>query len=247
MFKTVKALVLREVRYKEADRILTVLTDTDGKLTVKARGALRRGSKTAAATQLLCWSDMTLFQNRGKWTVNEASTIEEFKGLRDDIAALSLGSYFAECLEALSEEEVPDGAVLQLGLNSLYALANRMYSPELIKAAFETRLMCLAGYEPDLSACCVCGCPEPSEPLLSAENGVICCKKCRGADMGETAELTPAALEALRWFCCADPKKLFSVKISGEDGQKLVSASERYFLRQTERRFGSLDYWKKVK
>ena len=51
MFKTVNALVLREVRYKEADRILTLLTDTDGKITVKARGALRKSSKTAAFRQ----------------------------------------------------------------------------------------------------------------------------------------------------------------------------------------------------
>ena len=49
MFKTLNALVLREVRYKEADRILTLLTDSEGKLTVKARGALRKSSRTAAA------------------------------------------------------------------------------------------------------------------------------------------------------------------------------------------------------
>lgn len=239
--------MLREVRYKEADRILTVLTDTDGRLTVKARGALRRGSRTAAATQLLCWSDMTLFQNRGKWTVNEASTIEEFKGLRDDIAALALASYFAECLEALSEEDVPDGGVLQLGLNSLYALSNRLYPPELIKAAFETRLMCLSGYEPDLSECAVCGAAAPAEPLLCVENGGVCCKKCRSADMGETVDITQGALEALRYFCASDAKRLFSVTLGAGDARALGAAAERYFLRQTERRFGSLDYWKKVK
>ena len=47
MFKTVNALVLREVRYKEADRILILLTDTEGKITAKARGALRKSSRTA--------------------------------------------------------------------------------------------------------------------------------------------------------------------------------------------------------
>ena len=73
MFKTINALVLREVRYKEADRILTLLTDTDGKLTVKARGALRKSSRTAAATQQLTYAEMTLFGNRGKYTVNEAT------------------------------------------------------------------------------------------------------------------------------------------------------------------------------
>ena len=43
MFKTTKGLILREVKYKEADRILTVLTEDMGKITVKARGALRKG------------------------------------------------------------------------------------------------------------------------------------------------------------------------------------------------------------
>ena len=82
MFKTLNALVLREVRYKEADRILTLLTDTEGKITAKARGALRKSSRTAAATQQLTYAEMTLFGNRGRWTVNEAAVKEPFEGLR---------------------------------------------------------------------------------------------------------------------------------------------------------------------
>lgn len=247
MFRTTRGLVLREVRYKEADRILTVLTESDGRMTVKARGALRKSSRTAAATQLLCWSEMTLFQNKGRWTVNEASTIEEFKGLREDIAALALAGYFAECLEALTEEDVPDPPVLQLGLNSLYALANRLFPPERIKAAFEARLMCLAGYEPDLTTCAVCGAENPTEPLFSIENGVICCKNCRAAGFGESVRVTSGALEGLRYFCSADAKRLFSAVVEGEDAETLFNATERYFLRKAERKFGALDYWKKVK
>ena len=89
MFVTTKALVLREVKYKEADRILTLFTADNGKITAKARGALRKGSRTAAATQQLSWSDMTLFFNKGKWTVNEASVIEAFDGLKSRSAAIS--------------------------------------------------------------------------------------------------------------------------------------------------------------
>ena len=157
MFKTVNALVLREVRYKEADRILTILTDTDGKLTVKARGALRKSSKTAAATQLLTYSEMTLFGNRGRWTVNEATVKEPFAGLREEMERLALGAYFAECMEAFGVEEQPEPELLQLGLNSLYALSRGLGSQEKIKAAFELRLMCLTGYTPELTACAVCG------------------------------------------------------------------------------------------
>ena len=70
MFKTTKGLILREVKYKEADRILTVLTEDMGKITVKARGALRKGSKVAAATQLFAFSELTMFENKGRWSVN---------------------------------------------------------------------------------------------------------------------------------------------------------------------------------
>ena len=139
MFKTTKGLILREVRYKEADRILTVLTEDMGKMTVKARGALRKNSKTAASTQLLAFSELTLLERNGFWSVSEGSTIEEFKGLRGDITALSLASYFAECVEALSEEGNPDPLLLQLILNCLFALANGMYSQTHIKTAFEMR------------------------------------------------------------------------------------------------------------
>ena len=177
MFKTVNALVLREVRYKEADRILTLLTDTEGKITAKARGALRKSSRTAAATQQLTYSEMTLFENKGRWTVNEAVVREGFKGLRGEMERLALGAYFAECMEAFGVEDQPEPALLQLGLNCLYALSRGLYPPEHIKAAFELRLMCLSGYAPELSCCAVCG-KEPEQPVLSLDHGRLCCRTC---------------------------------------------------------------------
>ena len=85
------ALVLREVRYKEADKILTVFTADRGIVTAKARGALRKNSLTAAAAQQLTLSEMTFFENRGRLTVHEAVVKEAFTGLRKNIEAYSLG------------------------------------------------------------------------------------------------------------------------------------------------------------
>ena len=145
MFLTTKALVLREVKYKEADKILTVLTQQEGKLTVKARGALRKGCKYGAAAQALCYSEMTLFGNAGKWSINEAETIEQFLALRTNITALALASYFAELLEAVSDEDSPNPELLQLGLNALFALSRQLYPETHIKSVFELKLMCLNG------------------------------------------------------------------------------------------------------
>ena len=242
MFKTVNALVLREVRYKEADRILTILTDTDGKLTVKARGALRKSSKTAAATQLLTYSEMTLFGNRGRWTVNEATVKEPFAGLREEMERLALGAYFAECMEAFGVEEQPEPELLQLGLNSLYALSRSLGSQEKIKAAFELKLMCLTGYTPELTACAVCG-KEPEEPVLSLEQGRVCCRSC-AHQMGERAELGSNALEAMRYIVSAPAKRLFSFRLGEESGKLLAMAAEKYLQSQAGRSFGTLSYYK---
>ena len=246
MFTTTNALVLREVRYKEADRILTLLTSTDGKITVKARGALRKGSKTAAATQQLTYSEMTLFGNRGKWTVNEAVIKEPFTGLRTDMEDFALGCYFAECLEALSVEDQPEPAILQLGLNSLYALSNKMYPPEQIKAAFELRLMCLTGYTPEQSACPACGCQEIEQPVLSLERGSVFCRACADS-RDQLARLCPDSLAALRYIVSAPAKQLFSFRLEGEAMQRLSAAAERYLLLQTERQFSTLSYWKNIR
>ena len=115
-------LVLREVEYKEADKILTVLTADQGQLTVKARGARRRGSSLVAATQVLTYSGFSLFESRGRYTVDEAEAISLFPELRGDLDKLALASYFAQLLENLADEDYASGVLLRLGLNSLYAL-----------------------------------------------------------------------------------------------------------------------------
>lgn len=108
----------------------------------------RTRSKLAAATQLYAYSELTLFGNKGLWTVNEAESIEEFRGLRSDLKRLALAGYICELLEAVSDEDCPEPEMLQLGLNCLYALSNRLATRDVVKAVFELRLMCIAGYRP---------------------------------------------------------------------------------------------------
>lgn len=247
MFNTTRGLVLREVRYKEADKLLTVLTESEGKITVRARGALRRGGKLAAAAQVLTYSEMTLFGNKGRWTLNEAVTVEQFLGLRGDLSALALGSYFAELLETLSNENYPDGAVLQLGLNSLYALSRGLCPQKQIKAAFELRLMALAGYEPDLSCCAHCGASELDEPWFSVRDGAVYCAGCRGHAAGAVTALSADTLAAMRHIVYAEAKRLCSFSAGEAAMAKLAAVCEQYLTAQLERGFASLDYWKKVK
>ena len=153
MYLTVKGLVLRVTNYNDTDALLTVLTHKHGLLTVKARSLRRKNSRLTAPCQLLAYSEFTLFAYKDMYTINEANTLEIFSGLRKDIQKLAIGSYMAQMSEVLSQEDLPNPELLSLTLNSLYALSKLNLDEMQIKATFELRCACLAGYTPDLSGC----------------------------------------------------------------------------------------------
>ena len=246
MYITTGGLVLRETTYKESSKILTVLTASEGKLTVSAKGARRRGSKSAAGTQLLTYSEMTLYSGRGGWTLTEARSIEQFAGIRDDIEKLSLASYFAELLEAVSDEDTPNPEILQLGLNGLFALSESIREDKLIKAVFELRLMSIAGYAPATEACAVCGKRDMDEPYFSL-GGMVFCRGCAINDGMPSVKLCKGSLDALRFIASAEPRKIFSFSLPRDGLDRLAVCAEQYLLMQLDRRFHTLDYYKKVK
>lgn len=247
MYTKTQGIVLRETGYREADKILTVLTADMGKRTVKARGCRRRGSKLSAAAQLLVYSDMTLFEYRDYCTMNEADSLEQFPGLRRDIGLLALSSYFAEVTEAVAEEGRAQPELLSLLLNAIYALDRGKKHQRLVKAAFELRLMCLAGYEPLLDACAVCGRAEPVAAGLSLADGVLRCAACRGGpEEGAWLAVPPAALSALRYIARSNPRRLFSFTLDSASLAALGEVTEAFLITQLDRPFGTLDFYRQL-
>ena len=243
MYLTTRGLVLRTTEYKETDRILTVLTAEDGLLTLKARGVRSNRSKLKGACQLLTYAEFTVNEARGFRFISEATSIEMFAGLRNDIVLLALSSYFAQLAEVLSQEDAASPALLSLILNALYALSKLQKPPRLVKAATELRLAAIAGYQPELSGCCVCGSPEPDRFCIA--EGTLECAACRSGD-GVRMPLSPASLAAMRYILSCPEKKLFSFSISGVAEKELCDAAESYLLTQLERSFYTLDFYKSL-
>jgi len=245
MYLTVQGIVLRVTEYNERDALLTLLTSTQGKLTVKARGLRRKNSPLVAPCQLLAYGEFTLFEYRGQYSINEAQSLELFTPLRRDLTKLSLGTYFAQVAEVLSQEDYPSPELLSLLLNSLYALT-RLSLPEMqIKTVFELRAACLSGYTPDLFGCHICGNQEPNRFDLSA--GQLECQNCRSRESnGIRMPVTPSMLEAMRYICLCDPKRLFSFQIGSETLQRLGNLTEAYLTTQLERGFSTLDFYKSL-
>ncbi len=248
MHKTTEALVLRATDYRESDQILTLFTRDLGKLTASARGVRKKNSPLAAGCQLLCWSEVVLFDYQGRWSVKEAASRRQFRGLWRDLERFALACYFADVAQLLAVEGEPFPELLSLTLNSLHALDELTEKPPaLVKAAFELRCMCLAGYEPALDGCAVCGAEAPGEARFHLREGVLTCAGCGGGDVsGEPRPVGPQALAAMRYIESADPKRLFSFRAEGEGLAQLSAAAEGYLLAQMERGFRTLDYYKEL-
>ena len=206
MYTKTLGLVLREVEYKDADKLLTVLTRDRGKLTVRARGVRSRSSRLKSGCQLLAYSEFTLFENRNSL--------------------------------------VADEALLSLTLNALAALSRPDPDSRKIKAAFEFRAACIAGYTPMLEGCVSCGSENPDRFHVSG--GFLSCAACPGDDTGLRLPLSPGSLAALRYLASCPPKRVFAFQI-GESAQKELSdIAETYLLTQLERGFFTLDFYKSL-
>ncbi len=238
--KTV-GLIVREVRYQENYKLLTILTPAIGKVTAKFTIPKGKDTSKAASCQLLSYTEFTLFQRGGRFSVKEAVPMELFPALGQDLELLSLGSYFAQVAEMVSLEDCPNPDLLSLVLNSFYAMTKLKKSQALVKAVFELRLASLAGYTPSLERCHHCGGVPDCFDLV---NGMALCKGCVGDN--HLPAMPQGVWQAMCHILTCDPQKLFSFSLPERQLQTLGHLTERYLCTQLDRTFTTLDFYKSL-
>ena len=244
-FKT-KGLILRQQNIGERDRLVWVLTASHGILRAFARGAKNIKSAKSAATSLLVYSDLSIFEGRDSYSIDEASAIEQFIGLRADVENLSLAQYFSDLCLNLCPAGQEAQEHLRLMLNALYLLSNRKRPPLMIKICFEMRLITLTGYMPDLVMCAECGEYESDEMVFVPHTGRLYCASCADRSGVQGVRLPRASITALRHTVYADFDKLFSFELKEELLAPLSFVSERYVAHMTQKDYPTLQFYKQL-
>lgn len=255
---TIPALVIRESDYGENDKLLTLLTGDKGALTVIVKGAKSLRNKNSACAQLLCYSEFTLKERNGFYTLNEASLIEQFFEIRRDMSSFALAQYVAEVSSAVSVENENGAEMLSLALNTLYMICKGERSLDFIKAVFELRCACVSGLCPDIRACRYCSREDHEIYYLDVMNGSVSCGDCFGGDedtvdratSGTTAlilPMIPSVKNGMSYIINANPKRIFSFALPETDEEELCRVCEKYLLNQLGRGFKTLDFYKRVK
>ncbi len=196
-----EAVVLRSMRYGEADRILHLYTPDRGRVSAIAKGVRRARSRFGGRLEPFFRLHIELHEGRGELlTVTGAQTVDGHSRLRGDARALDAAARACDAVGRLFETSEPHPGVFNLLCRKLWLLNEHAaaadrgppgLAPALGRAAalaFRLKLLLAAGLAPQLGACAACGEREHLVGFSGAAGGVVCAA-CEAASfpLGEEA------------------------------------------------------------
>lgn len=240
-----EGIILRELDYAEADRILTILTPA-GKVSALAKGVRRVTSHKAGHLGLFSRVSLMLAQGRNLDIVTQAEGIEEFEGLRKDLERFSYASYVAEVVDRVAPEDEDVSS-----LYDLLMVALRWFSEEedLVLGArlFELRLLEYAGYQAELFECVSCQTRlEAEENYFANEMGGLLCPRCGAGPQGVTA-VSVNAQKVLRYLARHEPEIIRGLRVSPATHAELEALLMGYLEYTLERDLNSAHLIRRLK
>lgn len=265
MRTAIDGLVLREMNSGENDKLLLVLTAEKGKIWITAKGGRSIKSQKSAICRVFTYSQFEIYDKHNIYYLSGGSLNKAFFAYKNDIDTYSLASYITTVCEEITAEEFESERILRATLNTFYAIENRIYPLDLIKAAYELFAASVSGFTPNLTCCEDCGHTflEKDELWLDVMNGGLLCSECKlkrptatenqnSVDKYETRSillpLDAASLAAMRYCLKAPINRLFCFSIKDEQSAKLFCrAAEAYLLNHLERGFETLNFYYRIK
>jgi DNA repair protein RecO (recombination protein O) len=172
----VQGVILRSLRYGEADRILHLYTPQHGKVGAIAKGVRRARSRFGGRMEPFFRLNLVLHEGRSELlTVTAAETVEGYPRLREDGGALDTAARACDAVSRLFDTSEPHPGVYNLLCNELALLDSEpARAGHANQLAFRLKLLLAAGLAPQLAACASCGEREHLSGFSGAAGGVVC-------------------------------------------------------------------------
>lgn len=203
-------IVLRLHKLGEADRIVTLLTRRSGRVRAVAKGVRRTTSRFGARLEPFCHVDAQFYTGRSLDVISQVETIEPYGSrIAPDYARYTAGTTMLEMTERLTEEREPNLKLYLLLLGAVRTLAEGTHASSLVLDAYLLRAMAVAGWEPALQDCALCGEPGPHRAFSVPSGGVVCVSCRPPGSVSPTPEVLQLMWALLRgdWLTCdtSDP------------------------------------------
>lgn len=238
LYKT-EAIILRQRKLGEADRILTLYTPTLGKMDAKAKGVRKTMSRLSGHLQPLNRVVVQMAQGHGADVVTGVETLDSFRHLREDLDCLSRGLYVAELTDRITPEHVHAFPTYRLLFDTLQRLeAGSGQGPIPTDAAlrfFEMRLLDQSGYRPELDRCVACTRElEPVDNFFAPIAGGAVCRGCVPGLAGPRV-LTLNGLKLLRLMQRGSYNDLARVRVPADLSDEVERHLRGYIITVLER------------
>lgn len=185
-----EAIVLRSIRYGEADRILHLYTRERGSLGAIARGARKAKSRFGGRLEPPTRVDLLLHEGRGDLlTVTGVETVSAYHRLREHGATIDAAGRTCDAVARLLDGMDPNDAAYNLLCNQLALLDSDSTTATKANAlAFRLKLLVAAGFALHITSCAACG-ASSGLSAFSGESGGVVCSACSSASFpfGEEA------------------------------------------------------------
>ena len=208
--------MLSRFDYGEADRILTLLTPSHGKVKAIAKGIRRPTSRIGGSLEPFAELRLALAVGRTFDVVTQVEVIHPWLNLRDDLVSFGTASYLAELAERTQEERHAAESVYVL-LKRAYELLDGGMAPGRVARWYEIRLADELGVRPEVDRCVECGrLLDPGEryrwvPPL----GGVLCERCPGPPH-ERTELSLEGLKLLKAYQRMDSEAIAGLRVRAE-------------------------------
>ena len=208
-FKT-EAVVLRSIRYGEADRILHLYSRDRGRIGAIAKGARRVKSRLGGRLEPLSRVDLVMREGRGDLcTVTGVDTVDAHPALRERWPSLERATQACDAVLRLLDSAEPNPPAYNLLCRELQLLDRDGAAATRAHAlAFRLKLLLAAGFAPELGACAACGEREHLAAFSASAGGVV----CPGCEAGSF----PLSAEAHEFLVTAMARPLAEAPDAGE-------------------------------
>jgi DNA repair protein RecO (recombination protein O) len=195
-FKT-EVVVLRSIRFAEADRILHLYSAQRGRIGAIAKGSRRPRSRFGGRLEPFFRLNLVLHEGRGELaTVTAAATIDGYPRLRENAFSLGAAARACDAVLRLLDAAEANPAAYNLLCRYLAILDSSRDSGLETALAFRLKLALAAGFAPELSSCARCGEIEHLSGFSGAAGGVVC-QSCEGGSFELSAEAHEFMVEAM--------------------------------------------------
>lgn len=193
-----EAVVLRTQDLGEADRIVTVLTHTYGRVRAVAKGVRRTSSRFGARLEPFSVIDVQLHVGRSLDVVTQVETLAPHgRAICADYGRYTTAMAMAEAAERLTEvEKEPATQQYRLLAGALRALAEQAHPSTLVLDSYLLRSLAVGGWAPSFADCARCAAPGPHRSFAVAHGGAVCAS-CRPPGAAAPAPETFTLLSAL--------------------------------------------------